>query len=251
MRRCRFDRAFGFILGNMTTSYVYTHDKLLPSGLWVPFYVGKGVGKRAFDYKGRSDWHKKVSSKYETRVTFWNQDLSDDSAIAKEVELIAFLKSEGIELVNLTEGGEGTLGYRHSDKEKIRRSAANSGHLNPMYGKTHTESAKKIISEASKKSGGQKKSWTDARRKKSSLTGKAVVGKYGPPMLNRTHSVLSREKMRMSHIGKVRKDETRAKIAAAFFGTKWISKDGVKKRVPIDMVSTFLNEGWNIGWGKR
>lgn len=55
---------------------------------------------------------------------------------------------------NIALGGEGTMGYKHSDKSKDKMShikkEAYIGKGNPFFGKTHTEATKKHLSEIRK-----------------------------------------------------------------------------------------------------
>ena len=104
----------------MSEFYTYTHDKLA-DGKWLPFYVGKGKGGRAYE-GGRNRYHQRISDKYETRVTIWNERLVEQEAFAQEIELIAFLKEEGFELTNMTDGGEGVSGWNPSDNWRAKKS---------------------------------------------------------------------------------------------------------------------------------
>lgn len=47
---------------------------------------------------------------------------------------------------NMTWGGEGSMGYKASEKTKKKLSDLSKGKNNPMYGKHHTDMAKRIIS---------------------------------------------------------------------------------------------------------
>jgi group I intron endonuclease len=47
---------------------------------------------------------------------------------------------------NLTWGGEGSYGFKHTDKSKKKMSEKLKGKNNPMYGKKHTEFTKRCIS---------------------------------------------------------------------------------------------------------
>jgi hypothetical protein len=121
-----------------------------------PFYIGIGESEsRAYETKGRTRAWKNIARKgYDVEVLF--KDLSWEEACEKEVEFIALYgrrdRKKG-PLVNMTDGGEGTVGYRHTDetKEKCRlaaknqvhtlesrqkKSAAFKGEKNPCFGRT-------------------------------------------------------------------------------------------------------------------
>ena len=53
-------------------------------------------------------------------------------------------------LKNHTEGGEGLIGFKHSDKTKKMKSLQVLGTNNPFYNKTHSQEAKDKISKANK-----------------------------------------------------------------------------------------------------
>jgi group I intron endonuclease len=84
---------------------------------------------------------------------------------------------------NITEGGEGSSGFKHSEESKEKMSAikkqAYLGEGNPFYGKTHSEETKEILSNlASQK-----------------------IGELNP-FYGRTHSEESLNKMKENHYNK-------------------------------------------------
>lgn len=72
--------------------------------------------------------------------------LSEERAKKLEIELIRHYKWMSISY-NLTDGGDGWLGYHHSDATKEKLSLLNSGENNPMYGKHLSEEAKQKLRE--------------------------------------------------------------------------------------------------------
>ncbi len=113
-----------------------------------PFYIGIGESEsRAYEIKGRTRAWKNIANKgYNVEVLF--DDLSWEKACEKEIEFIALYgrrdKKTGT-LVNMTDGGEGTVGYRHTDetKEIIRESM--TGSKNPNYGKERLDHSKRML----------------------------------------------------------------------------------------------------------
>lgn len=110
--------------------YVYEHWRLDRDEC---FYVGKGKGKRAYDYGNRNKHWQAVTAKltrigsgYEVKMVATG--LSQDEAFSLEIERIAFWKDK-VDLTNILPGGLG----------------------GPTWsGKKHTEETKKKISEAAK-----------------------------------------------------------------------------------------------------
>lgn len=102
--------------------YVYLHIRNDNNEV---FYVGKGKNHRAKSRVGRSEWWKRIVDKYGYTIEYIEKDLSEDDALDLEVELIKFYRECGYSLCNLTDGGDGTSGLRHTDatKEKIRQAA--------------------------------------------------------------------------------------------------------------------------------
>ncbi len=98
--------------------YVYIHKK--PDG--IPFYVGKGTGKRASQFSKRTQWHKNIVAKYgkENIIIELVQCVDEKSAFDLERIYIKQLRESGVKLVNLTDGGEGTSGYKPTDETKMK-----------------------------------------------------------------------------------------------------------------------------------
>lgn len=94
----------------MKLFYVYEH--------WRPdrnecFYVGKGHGKRANDMRScRNRWHKFIQQKLSSlgmcvEVRLIAEGLEEEESFRFERERIAFWRADGVDLVNMTAGGEG------------------------------------------------------------------------------------------------------------------------------------------------
>ena len=99
----------------MKTHYTYAHAK--PDG--TIFYIGKGIGRRAYS-KNRNDYWKNIVAKYGYEVQILAHWDTEVEALDHEVLLIACMKDMGIELCNLTDGGEGANGYKHKEEHKAK-----------------------------------------------------------------------------------------------------------------------------------
>ena len=98
--------------------YVYEHIRLDTNAV---FYVGKGKGRRCFEARRRNQHWKRVVAKaggFDVRVVV--DKIDEELAFLAEQELITKLKLQGASLANLTDGGEGASGYRHTDKAKTK-----------------------------------------------------------------------------------------------------------------------------------
>ena len=109
-----------------------------------PYYAGKGCGNRAF-IKGIG--HRQYPPKDRSRVILFPQG-SESAALALECALIRFFGRKDIGtgcLRNVTEGGEGTSGYQHTEDAKIRMSRSRRGNKNGL-GAVRTPEFKKNLS---------------------------------------------------------------------------------------------------------
>jgi len=130
----------------MTTEfYTYIHCK--PNA--IPFYVGKGHGKRAYEFgKGRrNSHHQNIVEKYgkENISVYVFPCNSEEEAFNDEIIQIAEFRRQGYELVNKTNGGEGASGCKF-----IRSSEWRLQHSKTMRGRKASSETKAKMSEARK-----------------------------------------------------------------------------------------------------
>lgn len=93
--------------------YVYRHIRLDSN---TPFYVGKGQGTRAFNLKERNQFHKNIAKKYNCKIEILKYFSSEKEAFNFEKKLIKLYKSLGYCETNITDGGDGISGFKHSQK---------------------------------------------------------------------------------------------------------------------------------------
>ncbi len=198
-----------------------------------PFYVGKGKGDRYKDeHNGRNTHFRRKIRKIKTEglkpVPFpIDLGLTEKEAFELEIELITLIGRSNLgngPLTNLTDGGDGTSGYKFIDKKlsashkmRIRQSMKNVmkhripwntgrklteehkrkisriGVLNGFYGREHTQKAKMKMSDSIKLS--QKEKGHPREGAKLTEKTKAKIGAKNLGMI-RTKEV--REKMKKS-----------------------------------------------------
>lgn len=117
-------------------AYLYRHIRRDTNEV---FYIGIGSdsdGKyvRAYSHKQRSTFWKNITklSKYIVEIVLDN--LSWDKACEKEKEFILLYGRKDLNtgtLCNLTNGGEGVFGYKHSQERLDKLSVNSSGSNNP------------------------------------------------------------------------------------------------------------------------
>ena len=114
-------------------------------------------------------------------------DFTEDEAKAKEKELIAKYHSNQYEFgYNLTEGGDGSPGYKHTEKAKEKMRAA-----------TH------------------RRVWTEESRRKESISVKKTW-----EYRDRTVSEETRRKISAANKGRILSEETRKRMSASRTGVK-------------------------------
>ena len=125
--------------------YIYQHIRFDTNSV---FYIGisrhnkKHKYKRAAQKDKRNSIWKNIVSKtpFKYEILYESQDINFIKE--KEIELIAHygkIKNETGCLANITDGGEGTFGYKPTEETKLK-------HSEFMKGKKHSEETKKKMS---------------------------------------------------------------------------------------------------------
>lgn len=121
--------------------YVYSHTRLDKNEV---FYIGVGsdtdnLYTRAHDKNERNEHWKNIVANTDYKIEILFDSISWEEALKKEIEFIALYgrrdKKTGT-LVNMTDGGEGTVGYIFSDETKNKISKATKGRPSHRKGKT-------------------------------------------------------------------------------------------------------------------
>lgn len=150
--------------------------------LFEPFYIGKGTGERMLKHlsykhcdknKHKSNTiNKIINAGYNIKnyIIKLIDDIDEQKAFALEIHLIKSLRDAGINLTNKTNGGEGILGYKHTNETKRLLSSMFSGIHNPAFNRNFK------YSEESK-----------LKMKRSQIE-RSLKASYIPPMLNKKHT---------------------------------------------------------------
>jgi predicted RNA-binding protein with RPS1 domain len=189
--------------------YVYEH---LRADTGEVFYVGKGTRKRAqlATRHHRSKWWQRVVEKAGGfSIRYCAQGLTDNEAKALEIAKIAELRAMGVDLCNMTNGGDGTSGYVKSAEWRRKVGLAHKG-------KIITPEVREKISNSVR---ANKYKHTPAARAKISA---ALMGKKNALGFKHSEEWKRKQKLALtgnkSRTGQKRSAEERAKSSAALSG---------------------------------
>lgn len=141
----------------MKKFYVYIHSYILENGEKYVLYVGKGNGKRAYDFNNRNEIHKKYVKKHgnpfveivkyfkdeqdaynlERRLRKYYYDLGQAIA-SKDINIIGdnnYWRQNGISKEIRKKISNSLKGNKLSEETKNKISAKSAGKNNGMYGK--------------------------------------------------------------------------------------------------------------------
>ena len=165
-----------------------------------PFYIGIATDKyRPYRRHGRNKIWKDIVSKTEYVVEILFDDITRDFACEKEKEFISLYgrinNKTGI-LSNLTDGGDGTLGYKITEKQRQKMILTHKG----MFGLNHSEETKEKI-----RSSNTGKVFTEERKNNIS---KAKKGKGNSKLKGIPKTEEHKAKIRLANLGKKQSQET-------------------------------------------
>lgn len=192
--------------------YTYIHIRLDTNTV---FYVGKGFGNRAYEKRGRNPyWHRIVDNYgYRVEIVFYN--LTEQEAFDKEIELIKLYRLKGLCEANLTDGGEGTCGFKQTEDTKKK-------HSESLMGVPKSEEAKKRMSVAHKGKPSPTKGMTCRKRSEETKRkqSESLRGKKKPPRTEE-HKRKIGEANRISQLGQKKSELTIKRISDSLTGKKY------------------------------
>ena len=199
-----------------------------------PYYVGKGIGNRAYRAHKRGDSY--ISAPPRNRVIFLKKNLTEFDAYKHEnyIIFILGLKSEGGILINMSYGGEGSSGRKPSEYCIKRTKEAN-------IGKTLTEDHKKKVSQQVS----QRRWWNNGEVDKHTIECPGdgwVLGRLFNIKSEKYKTKEFAEKSRKTNLGKIVSDETRKKQSNVRKGRKWWN-NGIQTKLSYECPG----DGWVAG----
>jgi hypothetical protein len=186
----------------MNTAYVYT---LTDPRNGMPFYVGKGHGKRCEFHLDEAKYYKNRKSKKLNKIrkllslgmkpiiTKVEENVTDAQAIDLECLIIAEMRDIGIPLTNMTDGGDGAKGYKHTEENKR---LASERQKNRVMTEEHKQKMRKPKSEEGRANIAKARLTTTYRPSKETKrkTSEALLGRPSP-MKGRKQSEEAKAKM--------------------------------------------------------
>ena len=192
--------------------YVYQHRKADSGEI---FYIGKGMGRRAYDSFHRSKYWKSIVAKHGLIVEFIKENITEPESLELEISIIELFRQKGLKIINMTNGGDGTTGYTHTEEHKKRMSSILSGENNPRFGRVGTRKGAIATQETVEKlrlSHIGKKHSEEEKKKIRESTKKARQGIKTLGMTGRVHSEETKAKMRAKALGRRLSAESIEKI---------------------------------------
>lgn len=223
------------------TFCVYVHMK--PD--LTPFYVGKGRLYRAHKLSPsvRRKWHGHIIAKYGRKNIIVETQIcaSEKEAFLREKLVIAALRANGVELCNLTDGGEGSAGYKPTQEhiEKIRAKAV---------GRMHSEEVRIRMSQGQV---GRKHSPESVAKRIAKLKGREISeetrAKMSEARSGKPLSEKNKQSISKALKGRKHSKEHKAKVSAFRSAAIGINKDSVYRFVLPDLAEKMLLDGWSKG----
>jgi hypothetical protein len=193
----------------MDLSYVYM---LIDPRTQNPFYVGKGKGNRCHFHVQEAKYYSKrksvklnkirklLSLGMEPIVVKVEENVSDSQAIEFECLLISEMRDLGIKLANMTDGGDGAQGYKHTEEHKRFMSETQKGRVFSEETKQKMRKPKSPEGRAAIAAARLATSYRPSEETKRK-TSQSLLGRPSP-MMGKVHSKESRAKMSIARKGK-------------------------------------------------
>lgn len=199
-------------------------------------YVGKSIkgmikrrhGHQSDALKFNRTRFQKALRKYGTEMWVWEELFlsdCDDTLKAVEKKFISEFKQQGLELYNLTEGGDGVSGFRMTEehREKLRRAklgttASEETKLKLRKARLGTKLPPEVVAKAAAANRGKKRSAEIIEKLRSRVYSAESIEKFRAGQNKRFSNPEEREKYRLLATGREISQETREKKRQAMLG---------------------------------
>ena len=207
--------------------YTYAHYKSDNS----VFYIGKGQRKRAFDRASRNKkWKSIVAQEGDHKVEILAYWPTEKEAFEHEIFLIECFRQMGAQLVNVSKGGFGASGYRHTQEYVEYMKSIMLGSGNAFFGKTHSDVTKEKISQAKKKN--PTRYWLGKTRAEETKIKLSEASKGNKNSLGFSPSEKTKQRMSIAQKNKAPpSEETRKKLSESVKMSWIVRRQKVRKEV--------------------
>lgn len=205
--------------------YVYEH--------WRPdkgqcFYVGKGTKQRVGYVWRRNPYHRAIVAKLSTlgmkaEVRIVGKGLSECDAHLLECERISYWRANGAKLANVTDGGEGISGFKHSEETKLKlktRIVSEETRAKLSASKTGKKASEETRAKMRNRPVSQRQRESVAERNRARIVTDETRLKISKINKGRKHSDEAKARMSAGSVGIKHSEETRAKMSEARKGIK-------------------------------
>jgi len=186
--------------------YAYEHTRADTGAV---FYVGKGRGIRAKKTCGRNPyWRNIVAKAGGFGIRMIAEGVDEELAFLIEESRIDQLRRLGVNLCNMTDGGEGKSGCFPSQETRQKLSAWCQGEKHPLFGAHRSEETKqklRIANTGKKASDETKRKMSEAHKGNTNMRGKKASDE-------------TRAKLSAVHLGKPKSEATKKKMSEACMG---------------------------------
>jgi NUMOD3 motif len=219
----------------------YTYAHYTPDGNRL-FYIGKGIGARAYASAGRNKhWHNVVKKYGKPKIQILSDWNTEQEALDHERLLISCFRDLGYKLCNVADGGKGSAGVIKSEETRLKISIAKQG--TPAWNKG-------VKGQLAWNKGIPCKEETKERIKI------AKIGKPGKPVseevklkiseanTGRKHSEETKQKCGAKNVGKKLTEEHKQKISSHLVGNTYAV--GNTNRLEYKIIGTNMQTGEQI-----